>query len=240
MVTIRLVALALMCAAIATPVSADVTLAAKRTETVDGGRTIDVTEYRKGLRVRTDFSGGRITSMSTIVDAATGRVVTLFPDGKTAYVSGWMQDPAAPRRGGIPEYKQSITPTGRSRQIAGSTCAIYDFKSSARYPEMEKDGAVIMVVEGSMCLVKDGPGQAEFSAFYRAYRAQGAFDAIAQMHLEMTELGVPFVTQMTLSMGGDAMTKEVSSSTTEVISVSTAPISDAIFEIPADYKVIQR
>jgi hypothetical protein len=41
-------------------------------------------------------------------------------------------------------------------------------------------------------------------------------------------------------MGGDAMTKEVSSSTTEVISVSTAPIPDAIFEIPADYKVIQR
>jgi hypothetical protein len=60
------------------------------------------------------------------------------------------------------------------------------------------------------------------------------------MRPEMTELGVPFATQMTLRMGGDAMTKEVSSSTTEVISVSTAPIPDAIFEIPADYKVIQR
>jgi len=45
---------------------------------------------------------------------------------------------------------------------------------------------------------------------------------------------------MTLRMGGDAMTKEVTSSMTEVISVSTAPIPDAIFEIPADYKVIQR
>lgn len=240
MTVIHLAASALVCAAIATPVSADVTLRSKRTETVDGGRTLDVTEYRKGLRVRTDVSGGRVTRMSMIVDAATGRVVTLFPDGKTAEVSDWMQEPASPRRGGIPEYKQSITPTGRSRQIAGSTCADYDFKSSVRYPEMEKDGAVIMVVEGSMCLVKDGPGQAEFSAIYRAYREQSAFDAMVLMHPEMTELGVPFATQMTLRMGGDAMTKEVSSSTTEVISVSTAPIPDAIFEIPADYKVIQR
>jgi hypothetical protein len=45
---------------------------------------------------------------------------------------------------------------------------------------------------------------------------------------------------MTLRMGGDTMTKEVSSSVTEVISVSTDSIPDAIFEIPDDYRVIQR
>ena len=240
MTVIRLLAPVLMCAAIAAPVSADVTLRSKRTESVDGGRTIDVTEYRKGLKVRTDLSGDRITRMSMIVDTATARVVMLFPDGKTAEVSDWLQQPSMLRQGGTPEYKQSITPTGRSRQIAGSTCAIYDVRSSARYPEMERDGAVVMVLEGSMCLVKDGPGQAEFSAVYRAYRAQSALHAMVQMHPEMTELGVPFAAQMTLHMGGDAMTKEVSSSTSEVISVSTAPIPDAIFEIPADYKVIRR
>jgi hypothetical protein len=116
MVVIRLLGPALMCAAIAAPVSADVTLRSKRTETVGGVRIIDVTEYRKGLRMRTDISGSGITSMSMIVDAATGRVVMLFPDGKTAEVSDWMKEPASPRRGGIPEYKLSITPTGRSRQ----------------------------------------------------------------------------------------------------------------------------
>jgi hypothetical protein len=241
LVVIRFIAPALMCAAIATPVSADVTLRSKRTETIPdaGSRIIDTTEYRKGLRVRTDFSGP-ITSNSVIVDAGTGRVVTLYPEGKIAEVSDLTKKPAVPDGGGVPEFKQSITPTGRSRQIAGSTCAVYDFKSSVRYPEMDRDGAVIMVVEGSMCLVKDGPGQAEFCAIYRAYRAQSAFDAMLQMRPEMTELGVAFATQMTLRMGGDAMTKEVTSSMTEVISVSTAPIPDAIFEIPADYKVIQR
>jgi hypothetical protein len=241
MVIIRLLAPALMSAAIATPVSADVTLQSKRTETIPdaGSRVIDTTEYRKGLRLRID-SSGPITSNSVIVDAGTGRVATLYPEGKIAEVSDLTKKPAVPDRGGVPEFKQSITPTGRSRQIAGSTCAVYDFKSSVRYPEMERDGAVIMVLEGSMCLVKDGPGQAEFSAVYRAYRGQSAFDGMVQMRPEMTELGVPFATQMTLRMGGDAMTKEVSSSMTEVISVSTAPIPDAIFEIPADHKVIQR
>jgi len=240
MIVFRLLAPVVMCATIATPVSADVTLRSKRIETADGVRTIDVTEYRKGLKVRTDITGDRITSMSMIVDAATGRVAMLFPDGKTAEVSDWMQEPALPRRGGIPEYKQSITPTGRSRQIAGSTCTVYDVRSSARYPEMEREGAVMMVLEGSMCLVKDGPGQAEYSAVYRAYRAQRAFDAFLHMNPQVTELGVPFATQTTLRMGGDTMTKEVSTSTTEVVSVSTAPIPDAIFEIPPDYNVIRR
>ena len=241
MVVIRLLALALMSAAIATPASADVTLRSKRTETNGdaGSRVIDTTEYRKGLRVRTD-SSGPITTNSVIMDAGTGRVVVLYPEGKIAEVSDLTKKPAVPHRGGVPEFKQSMTPTGRSRQIAGSTCAVYDFRSSVRYPEMERDGAVIMVLEGSMCLVKDGPGQTEFSAVYRAYRAQSAFDAMVRMRPGMTDLGVPFATQMTLRMGGDAMTKEVTSSMTEVISVSTAPIADAIFEIPSDYKVIQR
>ena len=239
MVVIRLLALALMSAAIATPVSADVTLQSKRTETNGdaGSRVIDTTEYRKGRRVRMD-SSGPMTRNSVIVDAGTGRLVTLYPEGKIAEVADLTSKPAMPDRGGVPEFKQSITPTGRSRQIAGSTCAVYDFTASVRYPEMERDGAVIMVVEGSMCLVKDGPGQAEFSGVSRAASALDPF--LVQMNQQATELGVPFATHMTLRMGGDAMTKEVGSSTTEVISVSTAPIPDAIFEIPADYKVIQR
>ena len=73
MVVIRLLAPALMCAAIATPVSADVTLRSKRTATIPdaGSSVIDTTEYRKGLRVRTDLSGP-ITSNSVIVDAGDG------------------------------------------------------------------------------------------------------------------------------------------------------------------------
>lgn len=240
MTVIRLLAPALLCAAVAAPVSADVTLQSKRTETRGeaGPIVINNTEYRKGLRMRTDFSGP-ITSHSTIMDAGTGRVVTLWHEGKIAEVSNWRQETASPDRGEVPEFKQSITPTGRSRQIAGSTCVVYEFRSSARYLKWERDGAVIMAVEGWMCLAKDGPGQAEFSGVSRAPSVLDVF-MLQQMNQQTTELGVPFATQVTLRMGGDAMTKEVSTYTTEVVSVSTAPIPDAIFEIPAGYQVIQR
>ena len=62
-----------------------------------------------------------------------------------------------------------------------------------------------------------------------------------QMHQQMTELRASRSPRnSTLRMGGDAMTKEVGTYTTEVISVSTAPIADAMFEIPSGYTVIQR
>src|SRR4051812_11947527 len=126
MTVIRLLAPALLCAAAAAPVSADVTLQSKRTETHGGAGPIvtNSTEYRKGLRMRTD-SSGPITSRSTIVDAGTGRMITLWHEDKIAEVSNWGQDTAPPDRGETPELKQSITPTGRSRQIAGSTCVVY-------------------------------------------------------------------------------------------------------------------
>jgi hypothetical protein len=240
MTVIRLLAPALLCAAAAAPVSADVTLQSKRTETHGGAGPIvtNSTEYRKGLRMRTD-SSGPITSRSTIVDAGTGRMITLWHEDKIAEVSNWGQDTAPPDRGETPELKQSITPTGRSRQIAGSTCVVYDFRSSARYLKMEKEGAVIMAVEGWMCLVKDGPGQAEFSGPSRAPSVLDVF-MLPQINQQTTELGVPFATEVTLRMGGDAMTKEVFTYTTEVVSFSTAPIPDAMFEIPAGYQVIQR
>jgi hypothetical protein len=95
---------------------------------------------------------------------------------------------------------------------------------------------VIFILEGSMCLVKDGPGQADFSAFSRTQNAL-ALDHLRIATPLITELGVPFATDIRLRMGGDEMTKEVSHSTTEVISVSTAAIPDAVFQIPADYKV---
>jgi hypothetical protein len=73
MVIIRLLAPALMCAAIAKPVSADVTLHLKRTETIPdaGSRVIDTTEYREGLRVRIDSSQMKTDVHRLVVRAKT-------------------------------------------------------------------------------------------------------------------------------------------------------------------------
>ncbi len=63
------------------------------------------------------------------------------------------------------------------------------------------------------------------------------------MFLPDPGLGVPFATEMTIGFKGDgpmAETIEMGTYTTEVSSVSTAPIPDAMFEIPADYRVTKR
>ena len=86
MTVMRFIAPAVIFAAIATPVSADVTLHLKRTNSDVRGSVIDSTEYRKGAKVRTDSSGSSIASVSMIVDAGTGRVIMLTHDAKTAEV----------------------------------------------------------------------------------------------------------------------------------------------------------
>ena len=84
MTVMRFIAPAVICAAIATPVSADVTLHLKLTDSDLRGSVIDSTEYRKGAKVRTDSSGSSIASVSMIVDSGTGWVVMLRHDAKKA------------------------------------------------------------------------------------------------------------------------------------------------------------
>lgn len=121
MSVMRLIAPAFICAAVATPVSADVTLRMTMVESEIDGRVTSVTEYRKGLKMRTDSSGAAIASNSMILNLETGLVIMLWPDGKSADVIDFRRM-AAPL--GKNEVTQSITPTMQSRQIAGSTCTV--------------------------------------------------------------------------------------------------------------------
>ena len=238
MSVIRLIAPALVCGALATPVSADVTLRVKRITGLSGERQSEGTEYRKGLKWRMDstYDGG---SVSTIYDLGTGRAAMLWHNAKRAYLSDSKQELESFAKRGFPATKVSIMPTGQSRQIAGSTCTVHRVKASYAYSEMERTPAMTMVMEGSICVVKNGPGQADFSAFYRA-----SSESVWVLERQMAELGVPFATELTTSVGGDTpmgeMMKAIDTHTTEVSSVSTAPIPDSMFEIPADYEVIKR
>lgn len=167
MSVIRLIALALVCAATATPVSADVTLRMTMVESALDGRVTNVTEYRKGMKMRTDSSGAAIASNSMILNLETGLVIMLWHDGKSADVIDFRRM-ATPL--GKNEVTQSITLTTQSRQIAGSTCNVYNVRSSVRMTErmIEMAEPIAMVMEGSMCLVKNAPGQADFARLSRA------------------------------------------------------------------------
>lgn len=110
--TFRLVASALMCATVATPVFADVTLRIRISETGAGGldRVSDVTEYRKGLKVRTDTSGPQTTSGSTIEDLETGRSLMLWHAGKVADVFDLALQAARPKED-VADVQHSIVHT---------------------------------------------------------------------------------------------------------------------------------
>jgi hypothetical protein len=232
MSAIRLIVAALLGAAIATPASADVTLQRKVRGQMLGTLAGDATEYRKGLKLRTDSTSDGV-SMSTIIDLSKGRMIMLWHDSKTADVFEPKQLSELFWKDNVPPVKPSITPTTQSRQIAGWTCVVYNVKGSFSVAKLDMVPPT-MVTEGTMCLVKDGPGQADYTAFSQSAGNSAPFDP---------SLGVPFATEATISFRGDEPTSGVmewATYTTEVSSVSTAPIPDSLFEVPADYKVIKR
>jgi hypothetical protein len=152
MSVIRLIAPALMCAAVATPVFADVTLRLKGIEGLAGDRQSEITEYRKGPKWRIDYTSNGRTS-STIWDADTGRMIVLWHNSKRSDVFDSSQMSESFAKSGFPETRHSIIPTVQSRQIAGSTCTVHHVKASFAYPEMERTPAMAMVMEGSICFV---------------------------------------------------------------------------------------
>lgn len=241
---IRLIAPAVICAALVAPVSADVTLRMTVTDK-EQGRITALTEYRKGRKIRTDSSGGGLSTVSTIENAETGLSITLWHDGKGAEVFDLKaMTPAAKDRPS--EVTHSITPTTRSRQIAGSTCTVYDIKMSVRMaermPEMTEPAAFLM--EGSVCIVKNAPGEVDYLRVSRA-RTEGAASTDPQTAIQrqIAELGVPYATEITVSIGANlpgAPLHKIVSHTIEVTSVSLEPIADSLFEIPEGYTVRKR
>ena len=225
----RLIAATAICASTATTALADVTLRYKTTSQPVGSGTMDTTEYRKGLKLRMDIG----PNDSQIIDAGAGRSVILFHATKIAEVTVWKPGESLPN-GSVPEDKPTYTPTPQTRQIAGSTCIVHNFTWLYRLPSA-KMGPSIALMHGTMCLVKDPPGQADFAAFYQA---TGNISPV----WPDPAIGVLFASEIAIDFKGDRPEANVTASpnVVELVSISTAPIPDSLFEIPADYKVVTR
>ncbi|HEY7501726.1 MAG TPA: hypothetical protein VH740_24620 [Vicinamibacterales bacterium] len=257
MKSIRPLVVAIMCTGLAAPVFADVTLKQKA-----GGSGIGVMAggekvvYLKGTKNRTDQNGDGKSS-SVIIDVGGRRMIMLNHEKKEAEVYDIAKVGESMSKMPISDIKVSVAPTGQTRQIAGSSCVVHDV--TVEVPT-QLGGGMTLVMSGPHCLVKNGPGQADFAAFYRAAaesgfifgdprqaKAQpGQAKAMMEMYRKMSDLGVPFATEMNISFAGDgpmaAMMSKMGkqSMTSEVTSVSTAPLADSLFEIPEGYKVNKR
>jgi hypothetical protein len=253
---VRAIASAVVCLAMASPVSADLTLKSTGSGTgMLGAVSGEMTQHFKQAKLRIDqTTGGR--QVSTIIDANVRQLVMLDHEKKQADVIDMASVGESLSKIGATDIQTSVTPTKETRQIAGATCTVYDVKVSV--PMKMGGTAVNMVMSGPNCLVKNGPGHADLKAFYAQASEKGFFldpaqaksqpavaKAMADMQKTMAELGVPFATETNIAMEAsgpmaELMKKMRNTVTTEVTAVSTAPIPDSMFEIPAGYKVTKR
>jgi hypothetical protein len=256
----RLFGLSLLCCAVASPVLADVTLKSKGGGTgMVGSVSGDMTQYVKGLKTRIDQTTGKGRQTTTIIDIVAHQMIVLDHEKKEADVINMTSVADSLAKVGAADIAISITPTTETKQVAGQPCTVYNLKVAV--PMQMANMTMKMVMSGPQCLVKNGPGQADFAAFYRAASEKGIFldaaqaksrpamaKAMTDMYKQMADLGVPFATEMNISIdageaGGpmaEMMKKMNNTITTEVTSVSTATIDATLFDVPAGYKVNQR
>jgi hypothetical protein len=243
---------AVLCTALASPASADVTVKSKGSgKGMVGGAVGDMTQYLKGGKMRMDQTTGAGRATTTIIDAVGRRMVILDHEKKQAKIVDMAAMGEALTKVSAGDLSVAINPTTQTRTVVGMSCTVYDVKVTV---PMQGAG-ITMVMSGPQCLSKNAPGMADFIAFYKAASQGGMFfdpaqakaqpalaKAMADMQRQMSELGIPLATETTVGMDGSGpmaeMMKKMSSTiTTEVVSIATDAIPDSTFEVPAGYAV---
>lgn len=255
---VRVTGMFVLCAAMAAPADADVTIKQKLTGkgmmAIAGG---EGTQYIKGTRMRVDnAAGGNETSM--IIDVNAQQMIVLNHKRREAEVNDMTKLSAEMAKLPVSDVKASITPTKETRQVAGTSCTVHDMQVTV--PTTMGNEQVTFVLSGPICLAKNGPGAADVMAFYKAAAEKGFIfndprtakaqpgqaKGMAAMYREMAALGVPLSQEMNFKFEGTgamaAMMSKMggSSMTTDVVSISTDAIPDSTFQIPEGYKTITR
>jgi hypothetical protein len=254
----RLLGAAVLTCALAGPAYADVTV--KTTSKGSMGDTPSV-QYIKGAKMRIESSVmGRETV--TIVDANAKQMIALDPATRQATIYDLSKMAEQIQKTANPsDVKVSMTPTGQTKQLLGLTCTEYllSITFSITPPDMPKAGAMTMTIEGPMWIAKEAPGTKDFATFYKAAGESGLFFAagggrggaqtpqdrgMAAMYKAYADAGgIPYEQQIQVKMNSsgpmaDMMRRtggQAPMTTITLTSVSTDPIPDDKFEIPAGY-----
>lgn len=254
----RILITAALAACVATPAFADVTVTSQVTgrgaAKMADGQTVT---YIKGLKMRADSTaGGRNTSV--IIDVDGQKMVTLDHGSKQAQVhdlARLRQDLSQAMKGG--PAGASLTPNGRTEQVAGRSCTGYDV--AIAMPMAVGDGNLKMTMSGPVCIAQGAPGTADFTRFYVAAAERGFIlsdpataKASPQQSQGMTELyrqmaatgGIPYRMEMSMKVEGSGpmvpmMNKMMANAAfvTTVQNVTTDEIPADRFEVPAGYAV---
>jgi hypothetical protein len=251
--------------AVAVPLRADVTIV--QTTTGKGGPVGldgESTSYLKGARMRVD-SRVRGKDTTTIIDLEKQQFIALDHGKKEAEVTDMSAVARSLQVFKAEDIKARVTPTGNKKQILGYDAAEYEMNVVVPFQIPEDGGGggdmqLSVSMGGPVWVSKDAPGMADYQAFYRAAAekgfvlgdprqakaAPGQARGMMELYRKMAEAGVPLVTTMQMKFeGGGPMAGMMSKMggmniTTTVTKITEGPIDDAMFAVPAGFKVKQQ
>lgn len=250
--------------AVALPLRADVTIV--QTTTGKGGPIgLDgesTTLLKAGkMRVESVMRGKRTI---TIIDIDKQQFVSINEDKKEAEVTDMSAIAQSMQAFKASDVRAKVTPTGNKKQILGYDAAEYEMNVVVPFqiPEGEGGGDMQLSISmgGPVWVAKDAPGMADYQAFYRtaaekgfilgdprqAKASPGQAKGMLELYRQMAEAGVPLVTTMQMKFeGGGPMAGMMAKMggmniTTTVTKITEGPIDDAMFAVPAGFKVKQQ
>ena len=159
----------------------------------------------------------------------------------------------AQKKVGTAEAKVSLTSTGETRRLLGRACAGYRLKVAI--PISTGNDAVNMVMTGPVWIAKASPGTSDYATFYKAASARGLLfsnpqqlgqvaqaTGMAEMYKALAQSGgVPYAQELQVSYEGNGPMAGMMNQTggmnvaTKVTAISTDPIADDKFTVPAGY-----
>lgn len=233
--------LALLCSA--SIALADVKVTTKSTA---GGQSITSTTYIKGARQRTEGMG--YTSIyqcdlkrSIQINDKTRTYLITPLTSTNASASAKPQGANHTRRGGVITYTTTVTDTGERREMHGLTArhlktkTVIEASEGACSPmnmEMEADGWYVDFPGGLNCSTDAAP------AF--PVESSDCVDEIRYKTQGTAKAGHPVMVTTTMRFNtGGASGIPSSSSTQEVVDISTARLDSALFDVPAGYTEVK-
>ena len=236
----------LVCAV--SPASADLGLTMTMSMNA-GGMAVNATmETRvKGLKMRSDVKMMQ-QDMSVFFDAAAKQLLTV--NHVTREITS--TDPAA-LAGNFPvafgEAAVGMKPTGQTKEILGRACQGYTIEMTV--PMSLGQEAITMRMSGTVWVADKGPGVEEYKAVTRAasesgfstsFMAQGpTTKAMVEMQKAMAQAGMPLAQEFQMTMEGTGQAAAALAQfgnmtiATTVTAISTDPIPDEVFSLPAGY-----
>jgi hypothetical protein len=147
------------------------------------------------------------------------------------------------------EAAVSMKPTGQSKEILGRTCQGYAVEMTV--PMSFGQESITMRMAGTIWIADKGPGVEEYKALSRAaaesgfstsFMAQGpTAKAMVEMQKTMADAGIPLAQEFRMTMEGTGQAAAALAQfgnmtmTMAVTALSTDPIADDVFALPAGY-----